>query len=70
MAVAAGLREEHRWYVTLPLFHANAQYYCFGPAIAVGASVALAWRFSASGWVEEHGVLRQPTPVSSRPRSG
>ncbi|MFB7091053.1 class I adenylate-forming enzyme family protein [Streptomyces sp. NPDC056296] len=51
MAEAVGLRPRHRWYVTLPLFHANAQYYCFAPAIAVGASVALDAGFSASGWV-------------------
>lgn len=51
MASAAGLESHHRWFVSLPLFHANAQYYCFAPAIAVGASVALTWRFSASGWV-------------------
>ncbi|WP_208024422.1 AMP-binding protein [Amycolatopsis pithecellobii] len=29
MATAATLRPDHRWLVTLPLFHANAQYYCF-----------------------------------------
>lgn len=51
MAAATGLRTRHRWYVTLPLFHANAQYYCFAPAIHVGASVALTASFSASRWV-------------------
>jgi crotonobetaine/carnitine-CoA ligase len=51
MAGAAALQPRHRWYVTLPLFHANAQYYCFAPAIAVGAGVALSAAFSASGWV-------------------
>jgi len=51
MARAAALQARHRWHVTLPLFHANAQYYCFAPAIAVGASVALSAAFSASGWV-------------------
>lgn len=51
MADAAALQPRHRWYVTLPLFHANAQYYCFAPAIAVGASVAFTAGFSASGWV-------------------
>ncbi|MFH8491070.1 class I adenylate-forming enzyme family protein [Streptomyces longisporoflavus] len=51
MAEAAHLRPHHRWHVTLPLFHANAQYYCFAPAIAVGASVALSATFSASRWV-------------------
>lgn len=51
MAKVARLRPHHRWHVALPLFHANAQYYCFAPAIAVGASVALSSAFSASGWV-------------------
>jgi crotonobetaine/carnitine-CoA ligase len=40
MSAVVGLRPEHRWLVTLPLFHANAQYYCIAPAIAVGASAA------------------------------
>lgn len=52
MAAAADLAVRHRWYVTLPLFHANAQFYCFAPAIAVGASVALVSTFTASGWVD------------------
>jgi carnitine-CoA ligase len=51
MADAAGLEARHRWYVTLPLFHANAQYYCFAPAIARGASVALLATFTASNYV-------------------
>jgi crotonobetaine/carnitine-CoA ligase len=53
MSSIVDLRAEHRWYVTLPLFHANAQYYCIAPAIATGASVALNFRFSASGWVQD-----------------
>lgn len=53
MAEAACLEAHHRWLVTLPLFHANAQYYCFASAIAVGASVALTARFSASRWVQQ-----------------
>ncbi|GAA4722247.1 ATP-dependent acyl-CoA ligase [Nocardioides endophyticus] len=53
MAQAAHLAARHRWFVSLPLFHANAQYYCFGPAIAVGASVALVASFSASRWVAQ-----------------
>lgn len=55
--MAARLRPEHRWFVTLPLFHANAQYYCFTPAIAVGASVAMTAVFSASRWVEQARTL-------------
>lgn len=53
MAAAADLRAEHRWFVTLPLFHANAQFYCFASAIVVGASVALTQAFSASRWVSQ-----------------
>jgi crotonobetaine/carnitine-CoA ligase len=51
------LLPQHRWFVTLPLFHANAQYYCFAPAIWVGASVALTATFSASRWVQQAGEL-------------
>ncbi|WP_083418264.1 MULTISPECIES: AMP-binding protein [unclassified Pseudofrankia] len=53
MAAAVGLRPEDRWLVTLPLFHANAQYYCFAPAIATGAAVALTHTFSASRWLRQ-----------------
>lgn len=53
MAEAAALEPHHRWYVTLPLFHANAQYYCFASAIKVGASVAMTASFSASRWIEQ-----------------
>lgn len=41
---------EDRWLVVLPLFHANAQYYCVMSALMTGASVALTPRFSASRW--------------------
>jgi crotonobetaine/carnitine-CoA ligase len=53
MSAIVGLRPEHRWLVTLPLFHANAQYYCIAPAIAVGASIALTSAFSASQWLRQ-----------------
>lgn len=51
-AVAAhlGVTADDRWLIVLPLFHANAQYYCTMSALVAGASVALAPRFSASGW--------------------
>ncbi|WP_331772845.1 AMP-binding protein (plasmid) [Embleya sp. NBC_00888] len=39
-----------RWLIVLPLFHANAQYYCTMSALVTGASIALAPRFSAGGW--------------------
>lgn len=57
MSVAAGLDASHRWFVTLPLFHANAQFYCFAPAIEAGASVALTAGFSASRWVKQAAQL-------------
>lgn len=53
MAGLAALEAEHRWYVCLPLFHANAQYYCFASAISCGASVGLTARFTAGGWPHE-----------------
>jgi crotonobetaine/carnitine-CoA ligase len=53
MAAACGLGTEDRQLVVLPLFHANAQYYSFASAIAVGASVALMHTFSASGFVDQ-----------------
>src|SRR5258708_34621920 len=53
MAAAAALRVKDRCLGVLPLFHANAQYYSFAPAIAVGASVALIHPFSASGFLEQ-----------------
>ncbi len=53
MAEAAGLGPEHRQLVVLPLFHANAQFYSFASAIAVGASVALMHTFSASRFLSQ-----------------
>ncbi|GGA00243.1 class I adenylate-forming enzyme family protein [Nesterenkonia alkaliphila] len=53
MAELANLSSHHRWFVSLPMFHANAQFYCLAPAIGVGASIALSSRFSASGWFHQ-----------------
>lgn len=44
------IRPDDRWLIVLPLFHANAQYYCAMSALVTGASLAVAPRFSASGW--------------------
>ena len=52
MSAAVDLGPDDRWLVVLPMFHANGQYYCFSPAIDVGASVALTASFSASRWVD------------------
>jgi crotonobetaine/carnitine-CoA ligase len=53
MAAAAGLRAADRQLAVLPMFHANAQYYSFASAIAVGASVALMPAFSAGGFLAQ-----------------
>lgn len=53
MAEAARLGPRSRFLVALPLFHANAQYYCFAAAIAVGASVALVPAFSATRYLSQ-----------------
>ncbi|HEV7679825.1 MAG TPA: AMP-binding protein [Candidatus Dormibacteraeota bacterium] len=53
MAAAAGLGAADRYIVVLPLFHANAQYYAFAPAISVGASVALVHAFSATAFLTQ-----------------
>ena len=53
MAAACDLTAEDRYLVVLPLFHANAQYYSFAAAIAVGAGVALMPTFSASRFVDQ-----------------
>jgi crotonobetaine/carnitine-CoA ligase len=53
MAGACALTAEHRQLVVLPMFHANAQYYSFASAIAVGASVALMHTFSASRFLSQ-----------------
>jgi carnitine-CoA ligase len=52
MAAAAAVTRQSRYLVCLPLFHANAQYYCFAAAISRGAAVSLLPRFSASGFVD------------------
>ncbi|WP_104134568.1 class I adenylate-forming enzyme family protein [Cryobacterium sp. Y62] len=53
MAEIIALKPGHRWLVTLPMFHGNSQFYCFAPAIAVGASIALTSTFSASRWFSQ-----------------
>lgn len=58
MAQLARLEPQHRWIVSLPLFHGNAQFYCIAFAIAARASVALTARFSASRWTREVSELR------------
>jgi crotonobetaine/carnitine-CoA ligase len=47
------VRDDDRWLVVLPLFHANAQYYSTMSALVSGASVAVMARFSASQWARQ-----------------
>jgi crotonobetaine/carnitine-CoA ligase len=54
---------EDTYYVCLPLFHSNAQYVQVYAALIAGAQVAIARRFSASGWVEC--IRRSKATVSS-----
>lgn len=54
---------DDRWLVTLPLFHGNAQFYCLMSALVTGGSVAVASRFSATGWPGQLHTLR-PTLAS------
>jgi crotonobetaine/carnitine-CoA ligase len=47
------MRPTDRWLVTLPVFHANAQYYCVMSALMTGASVIVTERFSATRWAAQ-----------------
>jgi crotonobetaine/carnitine-CoA ligase len=52
-----GLSETDRYYVTMPLFHANGLFMQLGATLIAGASAVLRGRFSASAWladVREH----------------
>lgn len=53
LARAYGYREDDVLYVCLPLFHGNAWLCSVMPALIAGASVAVARRFSASGFWQD-----------------
>jgi len=53
MAAIMDLGPDDVGYVCMPLFHSNALMVGWAPSIAIGASVALARRFSASGWLPD-----------------
>jgi crotonobetaine/carnitine-CoA ligase len=63
VAAGLGLVPDDRFLVVLPLFHANAQYYSVMSALVTGATVVLASRFSASGWVDT--AIRHRATVAS-----
>ncbi|GAA5125613.1 fatty-acid--CoA ligase FadD1 [Haloechinothrix salitolerans] len=48
-----GLTADDVCYVSMPLFHSNAVVAGFGPAVASGATLALARKFSASGFLDD-----------------
>lgn len=52
-ADAYGFERDDVAYCAMPLFHGNALMVLWGPALVVGATVALARRFSASGFVAD-----------------
>ena len=53
MAALMELSANDIGYVSMPLFHSNSIMVGWAPAVVVGASVALAPRFSASGWLRD-----------------
>jgi len=63
VAAGLGLGPDDRFLVVLPLFHANAQYYSVMSALVTGATIVLAARFSASGWVDT--AIRHRATVGS-----
>ncbi|HEY2814729.1 MAG TPA: AMP-binding protein [Acidimicrobiales bacterium] len=53
MAAIMDLGPDDVGYVCMPLFHSNALMVGWAPSIAIGASVGLGRRFSASGWLPD-----------------
>ena len=53
MATLLGIGADDVGYVCMPLFHSNAVMVGWAPSIVAGASVGLARRFTASGWLRD-----------------
>jgi fatty-acyl-CoA synthase len=53
MGIILGLGADDVGYVCMPLFHSNAVMVGWAPSLVYGCSVALARRFSASGWLPD-----------------
>jgi fatty-acyl-CoA synthase len=53
MAMIMDLGPDDTGYVCMPLFHSNALMVGWAPSIVVGASVGLARKFTASGWLDD-----------------
>ena len=47
------LSPDDRFFVVLPFFHGNAQFYCFMATLIVGASIVIMQRFSASRYLHQ-----------------
>jgi fatty-acyl-CoA synthase len=53
LSEAQGLSAESVCYLAMPLFHSNALYAGWSPAVFSGATIALRRRFSASGFIDD-----------------
>lgn len=53
MGIVMGLTAADVGYVSMPLFHSNALMVGWAPAVVLGATVGLARKFSASGWLPD-----------------
>lgn len=53
MGIILGVGPDDVGYVCMPLFHSNAVMVGWAPSLVYGCSVALARRFSASGWLPD-----------------
>ncbi len=53
MVAMLGIGPDDVGYVCMPLFHSNAVMVGWAPSVVAGASVGLARRFSASGWLPD-----------------
>ena len=63
MGQMMGLGPDDIGYVSMPLFHSNAVMVGWAPSVVFGASVGLARRFTASGWLAD--VRRYGGPTST-----
>jgi fatty-acyl-CoA synthase len=53
MGIIMGIGPDDVGYVAMPLFHSNAVMVGWAPSIVYGASIGLARRFTASGWLAD-----------------
>ena len=53
MGIILGIGPDDVGYVAMPLFHSNAVMVGWAPSIVYGASIGLARRFTASGWLAD-----------------